>query len=159
MCCVQGQQHQHHGAPGAQGCLTPKAQGLKNFIPKISFPHTAAASSQQQHLQGKKNLPVCLKPLSQQDSLFSWHLPDTRPRLKVLPALSAFPKFPLSSLPASYRHKLGKLGRGKTPALHHTLHNFFNLQVLNQSCSPSLAWHQTGRRVVLSALSRAHSTD
>lgn len=110
--------------PGTQGWPHPlKAQGLKYHIAKICFPHTAAASS---IFRGKKPSCVCPEPSSQQDSLFSWHLPDTSPSLKVGPVLSVFPKFPLSSLPASYRHKLGNLGRGKTPALHHTsfLHNF-----------------------------------
>lgn len=52
---MQEQQHQHCGAPRYTGMASPsKAQGLKNLIPKISFPHTAAASSRQQHLQGKK---------------------------------------------------------------------------------------------------------
>lgn len=117
---VQGQQHQHRGAPRDTGMASPsKAQGLKNLIPKISFPHTAAARSHHQHLQGKKP-PFCVCPeaFSQQDSLFSWHVPDTSPSLKVVPVLSAFPKFPLSSLLASHRHKLGHLGSRKTPALH-----------------------------------------
>lgn len=114
---MQGQQH--HGAPRYTKMASPsKAQGLKNLIPKISFPHTAAASRHQQHLQGKN---VCPEALSQQDCLFSWPVPDTSPSMKVVPVL----KFPLSSLSASYRHKLGKLGRGKSPALHHTLRNFF----------------------------------
>lgn len=101
------------------GMASPsKAQGVKNLIPNISFPHTAAASSHQQHLQGeKKPSCVCLEALSQQDSLFSWHVPDTSPRLKVVPVL----KFPLSSFPASYRHKLG---RGQIPALYHSAQLF-----------------------------------
>lgn len=143
---MQGQQHQHHGAPRYTGMASPsKAQGLKYCIPKIGFPHSCC----QQHLQGKKPSCVCPEPSSQQDSLFSWHLPDTSPSLKLGPVLSVFPKFSLSSFPASYRHKLGNLGRGKTPAIHHTLHTLSNPQVLNQSCSPSLTWKQTGRRVVL----------
>lgn len=37
-------------------------------------------------------------------------------------ACSQGPSLIPASFPASYRHKLG---RGKTPALHHTLHNFY----------------------------------
>lgn len=37
-----------------------KAQGVKNLIPNISFPHTAAASSHQQHLQGEKKIFLCV---------------------------------------------------------------------------------------------------
>lgn len=147
---VQGQQHQHCGAPRYTEMASPsKAQELKNVIPKISFPHTAAASSHQQHLQRKKPSCVCPEALSQQDSLFSWHVPDTSPSLKAGPVLRALLKFPLSSLPASYRHQLGKLGRGKTPTLHHTLHNFFQ----HPGATPELL-----PKPVL-ALGRAHSTD
>lgn len=79
--------------PGTQGWPHPlKAQGLKYHIAKICFPHTAAASS---IFRGKKPSCVCPEPSSQQDSLFSWHLPDTSPSLKVGPVLSVFPKFPL----------------------------------------------------------------
>lgn len=150
------QEQQHHGAPSTQA--PSKAQGLKNLIPSIISPHTAAASSHQQHLQGKNSSCVCLQALSQQDSLFSWRVPDTSPSLRVVPVLT----FPLSSLPASYRHKLG---RGKTPVCT-TLHNLVNIQVLNQSCPPRLGWHQAGRgwscpltACPALALGRAHSTE
>lgn len=161
---VQGQQHQHRGAPRYTEMASPsKAQELRNVIPKISFPHTAAASSHQQHLQRKKPSCVCPEALSQQDSLFSWHVPDTSPSLKAGPVLRALLKFPLSSLPASYRHQLGKRGRGKTPALHHTLHNFFQ----HPGATPELLSKPVlapGRFCPLPACpawapGRAHSTD
>lgn len=163
---MQEQQHQHHGAPRYTGVASPsKAQGLKNLIPKISFPHTAVASShQQQHLQGKKktNLPVCAHRL----------YPSRIPVLMACPrhqsqsesgACSQIPTVFSSSQLEAQTGQAGLEGR-----LHccTTLHNFFNIQVLNQSCSPSLAWHKAGGRVFCPltacpawALGRAHSTD
>lgn len=112
----QGQQHQHHGAPGTQGWPHP--------LPKISFPHPAAATSHQQHPQGKKPFLCVPRGFIQQDSLFSWPVPDTSPSLKVLSVLSALPKFPL--FPSSqFQAQTGQSGQREdssfAPPLHHHL--------------------------------------
>ncbi|XP_039239900.1 uncharacterized protein LOC120323741 [Pipra filicauda] len=130
---VLREQHQHHGAPRSRDGLALKGCWAKQpfqgspFLTQL-LPTVASSISR------GKNAPVS----SQKDSLFSWHIPDTSPALKAVPVLSALLKFQMSSLSASYRHKLGILWRVKTPALLHIpyTNQQLNIQVLNHSCSP-----------------------